>query len=482
MASPTRSTWRRLTQRLGIALLCLGSLSCGEKGPELVRRPSSPPPALLVRHVAILDVESGRVEPDRDLLLKGDRIAAIGLGGALPVERGTEVIDGAGAVVLPGLIDSHAHVTLHSGPVWEPAIPDVEATLRAYLYAGVTTVLDPGDSSPDALERRDRVARGDVLGPRIYSAGKLVTGPGGHPIPMIEATAPWWLSWYILPRVAAQVDSPEQAREAVAARAAEGVDFLKLVVDRIPEDGTRIDVASLKAAVEAAREHDLRAIAHIGNVRDALDSGGAGVSAWVHAVYKERIPDETIGQLASFGIPMVPTLAVWHSYADLLMKPRQPTQLEREIASAELLASFDQAPEGLPLLDSFGPYLEMLRQQRPHWGDNVRRLREAGVTMLAGSDTQSGVFPGASLHREIGLLHEAGLSPAEAIRAATLDAARFLTGGDEPSFGIVQVGKRADLLIVNRDPTKDIDALSDIRDVVLGGVRLIRTPIAAGGR
>ena len=479
MALPTGRTWRHPTRRLGIALLCLGSLACFEKGPELVRRPGSPPAALLVRHVAILDVESGRIEPDRDLLLKGDRIAAIGPGGALPVEPGAEVIDGAGAVALPGLIDSHAHLMLHSGPVWQPAMPDVEANLRAYLYAGVTTVLDPGDSSPDALERRDRVARGDVLGPRIYSAGKLVTSPGGHPIPMIEATAPWWLSWYIAPRAAVQVDSPEQARAAAAARAAEGVDFLKLVVDRIPEDATRLDVDSLEAAVEEAHEHGLRAIAHIGDVRDALESGRAGVSAWMHTVYKERIPDQTIGKLASFGIPMVPTLVVWHSYADLLVKSRQPTRLERETAPSELLASFDPVPEELPMLDTFGPYLEMLRQQQPHWSDNVRRLHEAGVTMLAGSDAQSGVFPGAGLHREIGLLHQAGLSRAEAIRAATLDAARFLTGSEDPDFGSVRVGKRADLLIVNRDPTQDIGALSDIRDVVLGGVRLIRTPIDA---
>jgi imidazolonepropionase-like amidohydrolase len=123
------------------------------------------------------------------------------------------------------------------------------------------------------------------------------------------------------------------------------------------------------------------------------------------------------------------------------------------------------------------PYLENLRVQQQAWRDNVRRLRAAGVTILAGSDTQMGVFPGAGLHREMQLLTETGMTPAATIRAATLDAARFLAHGGETEFGIIAEGKRADLLLVEGDPTADLRALADIRAVIKDGLVLERIAI-----
>jgi imidazolonepropionase-like amidohydrolase len=470
---------RLLLAAAALAAATLAIVGCGPEAPTLVRRPATPPPALLIRHVGVLDVAAGQRVPDRDVLVRGGRIAAIGLGGDLPAPADAREIDGGGATLLPGLIDVHGHVGLDSGPSWERALPDVEANLRAYLYAGVTTLLDPGDGSPDAVERRDRIARGELLGPTIFTAGKLVTSPGGHPIPLLEASLPFWLRWFVIPGAVDTAGTPAEARSIAAARADEGVDFLKLIVDRIPLDAPRMDVETLDAAVEEAHARGLRAIAHIGDVRDALDTGHAGIDAWMHAVYKERIPDALVGELAGFGIPMVPTLTVWHSYAALGRGPRTSTRLERETVPADVLAAFDSPPEDSAISGVFRPYLDALDARRAVWGENVRKLHAAGVVMLAGSDTQSGVFPGAGLHREIGYLHAAGLSPAEAIRAATLAPARFLAGRDDPDFGEVAVGKRADLLLVRGDPLADLDALADVREVILRGVPLERTPIGA---
>jgi imidazolonepropionase-like amidohydrolase len=356
----------------------------------------------------------------------------------------------------------------------------VEANLRAYLYAGVTTVLDPADPATEAAERRDRVAAGQLIGPRIYTAGRLLTAPGGHPIALMNVAAPWWIRWYLVPRVASPVGTPDQAIEAVNAQADAGVDFIKVVVDRIPDDVPRMDVATLQAAVDAARARGLRTLAHVGDVRDALDTGRAGVAAWMHVVYKERIPDQTIAELAAFGIPMVPTLTVWQSYASVGRGDRVATRLERETESADVLAAFNQDPGETDLAQTFGPYLDLLRANRPFWAENVKRLHDAGVTILAGSDTQSGVLPGAGLHRELALLHAAGLSRAEVIRAATLDAARFVTGQDDPDFGSVEVGQRADLMLVEGNPLDDLDALAAIREVIVAGIPLQRTPVGEG--
>jgi imidazolonepropionase-like amidohydrolase len=421
--------------------------ACGPDAPELVRAPATPPSALLIRNVGVLDVVRGAIDRGVDVLVQGDRIAAIGLSGRLRPPDEAEVIDGQGGTLLPGLIDMHGHVYTSPAPPWRVALPDPSANLRSYLYSGVTTVLDPADSSNDAYARRDQVARGELLGPRIYTAGKPVTAPEGHPIAMIRIAAPWWIAWYAAPRSASGVSSPDEARAAVKELAADGSDFVKVIVDRIPQDAPRLGFEEVRTTVETAREHGLRSVAHIGSLEDARDAARAGVALWVHGVYKERIADAAIPELAGFGIPMVPTLVVFENYAAALDGNREASALERQTAPAELLASFNQRPDHSPLLDAFRSWLEELGQLRPAWRDNVRRL------------------------------HESGLTRAEAIRAATLDPARFLTRSDDPDFGQVRLGKRADLLLVDGDPTADLAALEDIREVILGGVRLERLPI-----
>ncbi len=464
-----------------LAASVLALLACAEPKPHLVATPASPPPALLVRDVAVLDVESGAVAPGRDVLVRGDRIAAIAASGSLPAPADAAILDGRGATLLPGLVDSHGHVGAGYGPLWRNALPDTAHNLEAYLYCGVTTVLDPADGDDAAFARRDALRRGEIPGPRIYTAGRPLTAPGGHPVALVEALLPWWIRWYIAPRIAYAVADAGEARAAVAELAAKHADFVKVIVDRIPETAPRISSDALRAAVAEASGRRLRSLAHIGTLADARDAARAGVAAWVHGVYAEALDDSGVRELASFGIPMAPTLVVFESYARLEDYARVPTELEREIAPADLLDAFNVAPADTSPYASFRPFLQLLREQRQAGRENVRRLNAAGVAILAGSDTQSGVLPGAGLHRELALLVEAGLTPAEALRAATLTPARFLEQTDDPDVGQLVVGKRADLLLVEGDPTRDIANVSRIRAVILGGRRLERIPLARGG-
>src|SRR6185369_1040775 len=328
------------------------------------------------------------------------------------------------------------------------------------------------DLDYDAFKRRERLRRGELLGPHVYAAGPLLTAPGGHPVPVLRDLLPWWIRWYLIPHYVRQVDTPEEAEKAAIEIAELGADVMKVVVDRVPADAPRIRNDVLAAAVEAARSRKLRAVAHIGTTEDAIDAARAGIAMWMHGVYRERIPDEAVATLAAFHIPMVATIGVFESYSLFEQGARVATPLERETVDAEMLGSFDHVPDGFQT--KFRPFIESLRPLRPVWRDNVRRLHAAGVTILAGSDVQSGVFPGAALHRELGYLTEAGLTPAEAIRAATLDAARFLADGREPDFGLIAVDKRADLLLVDGDPTRDLGALARIKLLIQDGLVIER--------
>lgn len=463
-----------------VLALALGLGACSEPRPSAtVRLPSDPPPAVVVRNVAVLDVGSGRRTPGRDVLLAKGLIAAMGPSGSVQAPEGAREISGKGATLAPGLVDMHGHIVASSAPTWVSGFRDPEANLRDYLYAGVTTLFDPSDGSGDAFTRRARVASGELLGPRIFTTGPLLTPHGGHPVALVDVFAPWWIAWYVRPQVGVQVDSVEEIQDAVDALAADEADAVKIVVDRIPLDAPLMSRPQIGQVILRARTHDLRVVAHIGTVDDAFETGDAGVALWMHGVYKEPIPDEKVAVLAGFGIPMVVTIEVFDRYARAADEgPWQATRLERETVPQEVLDSFYPVPEDFDV----GPlqsWLELTQRTRQVRIDNARKMHEAGVTILAGSDTQSGVFPGAGLHRELRQLVRAGLTPAEAIRAATLDPARWLANGEEPDFGSVEVGKRADLILVDGDPTRDVSALEDLREVFLGGVPLVRAPIAA---
>jgi imidazolonepropionase-like amidohydrolase len=462
---------------IGAALA--GSLlsACAGSAPSVRVAPESPRvTAVWIADVAVLDVAKGVRATGRDVLVVNGRIAAITATGASAPPAGARVLSGTGGTLVPGLVDMHGHVYANSNPIWAGGLPDPEANLRSYLYCGVTTVFDPGDNSSDAFERRERVARGELMGPHIYTAGPLHTAPGGHPIALVREFAPWWIGWYLAPRVAVAVDSEEEAKAAIDRLAEHHPDAVKIVIDEIPLGAPRMRPEVARAIVERARGHGLRTVAHIGTTRDAIIAAESGVALWMHGVYKERIADDEIAVLANYHIPMVATIEVFDSYARLRAGPREATALERETVPAELLDSFYPPPEGFSA-GSLTSWQDLNEQAVPFRTENVRRLHAAGVEIFAGSDTQSGVFPGPGLHRELAKLARAGLLPIEVIRAATLAPARFLARSDTPDWGNVAVGQRADLLLVEGDPTRDIAALSVIRAVLQDGVPIARMPV-----
>jgi imidazolonepropionase-like amidohydrolase len=471
---------RRPRGVVAVALAILGCVGCEQAPPPLVTKPAGAPPRTRITDVSIVDGRSPDLIPHRDVILTDGRITAIGDPGVQPA-TGELVIDGAGRVLMPGLIDVHGHTGSNSAPSWSnaPRFPDPERNLQSYLYAGVTTVLDPADLAPDVFERRAAVAAGDLLGPTIFAAGPIFTTPGGHPVAAMHAIVPWWIRWYVQGRMTREVATAAEARAAVAKLAADKPDVIKVAVDAVPDGTPSLGGDVLRAIVDEARGRGIRTVAHIGSVADALAAADAGAAAWMHGVYKERIPDDLIARFVQARIPMVATIVVFDDYADIYERKREPTALEREMVAADVLASFDAAPPGAQP-ETFTEYFKMLAATRDARCDNVRRLNAAGVPILAGADAQLGVFPGAALHRELANLARCGLSPFQAVYAATAGAARFVSGRDDPDFGTVKVGNRADLLLIGANPLVDVAAVDDIVAVIQAGRVLERHPIAGG--
>lgn len=454
---------------LRVSLVAALALAACSRGTPLVTRSATAGRSLVIRNVRVFDAPSAtRLAGNRDVVVRDGRIAAIAPPGVAAAGLGE--LDGRGGTLLPGLVDVHTHTGATAEPLGHFALPDVDANLAAFLYAGVTTALDLGSLSPDVFRLRAAIAEGKTLGPHLYAAGPLFTAPEGHPIEVLRPNLPWFLRWYAIPRLARQIESPAMAADEVAALLPERPDMLKIVVDAGVGDVPRLSPESFVAITKAGHAGGVRSITHVTSTADAELAVDHGTDALAHMPALDEISDALAAKIAAAHVPVVATLAIWDIVETLTRPEGETLPIERAVADPALLARLHAAPTA-PL-----PF-----QRAVAAGHDVRRrsfaaLRRAGVTILAGSDACNPAdLPGAGLHLELTKLVAAGMTPGEALRAATADNARFLAGPD-PDFGTIAVGKRADLLLVRGDPTTAITDLGDVAAVVLDGTLLDRHP------
>jgi imidazolonepropionase-like amidohydrolase len=377
----------------------------------------------------------------------------VGIGG--PVPDGAEIVDGSGRTLLPGLIDAHTHTDRKS--------------LGLALRFGVTTELEM--QGANTRFRRAEIEADDSVAD-VRSSGFGLTPPGGHPEelfpegfrpgPPAGAPAPAG------PRpVAAFVTTPEEARAVVPRLKADGSDYIKFMVDDGSVEGhpgiPMLDQATLDAGVAAAHEQGLLTIAHTltaDATRMALD---AGVDGLAHLFVDEPHTDAIVSAIRDAGVFVTACVVLNASMigitgAELADDPRVASRLTEEWDTT-LRSSFGHYPQG-SLADVLA---------------TVKALHDAGVDILVGTDASvalpfmGGLAHGASVHQELGYLVRAGLTPVAALAAATSVTARRFGLDDR---GRIAVGLRADLLLVDGDPTVEIGDTLNIRAVWRRGTRL----------
>jgi imidazolonepropionase-like amidohydrolase len=405
--------------------------------------PAADPPDLAIQHVRVFDGTS--VIGSATVEIKDGKIARVREN--LHITDAVVRVDGSGMTLLPGLIDAHTHI--HS--------PD---SLRQALAFGVTTELDmftpPAILKPlrKIADGRDGAALAD-----FRSAGILATAPGGHgteygfPIPTLTA--------------------PDQARAFVEARIAEGSDYIKVVLDdgsALARPTPTLSLDTLKAVITAAHDQGRRAVVHVSSQREATAAVEAGADGLAHVFFDAPPSPEFIRLAVQRGVFVADTLAVLFSLCD----GRRGEALAADAFIQPLLTPSDVAALRRSLRDT-------LERRAPgsHAPPScdaalatVAQLHAAGVPILASTDAPNpGTLHGASLHDELELLVRAGLTPVQALAAATSVPARAFGLDDR---GALEPGKRADLVLVRGDPTRDITATRAIVGVWKQGVRLDR--------
>ncbi|RZK23214.1 MAG: amidohydrolase [Hymenobacter sp.] len=452
-------------------------------------RHTVPPPQLydlVISHVVVVDVETGQLRTDQVVAVAQGKIVRVGPAGrTLPAARQT--IDGRGRYLMPGLWDMHVH--FRGGDSLAAAN---RKSLTLYLAHGITTVRDcGGDLTPSIFQWRREEAAGTLAGPRLFTSGPKIDGPG--------ATWPGSL----------EVETPAQISKALDSLQKLKVDYVKIYDSKISGEAYLTTISQAEArglkttghmpysvTLGEAIDRGLDATEHLYYVFKACsgkeDSLTAlvraslatpkplGLFAMLPAVYDTYSPAaaaRVFQQMAAHHTAAVPTLAIGKTLAELAtndhahdtllayIDPKIRRTYARRLASARQQSATARA------------FTEKLEAK---FMTLVPQMQAAGVTILAGSDSgafNSFTYPGASLHEELRLLVQAGLTPAQALRAATINGARFM--GVAGRTGTIAVGKDADLLLLTANPLAAIANVKKIHTVVTRG-RAYPAPVLAG--
>lgn len=393
----------------------------------------------LLHNLRLWDGLADTVIDGAAVLIEGERIGWAGPRADAPAGLGErERVDCRGGTLLPGLIDAHIHLGMGARGVGADPIHAALANAAAALGVGLTAVRDLGARDHSVIAAARRIQAGEAPGPRVIAAGRPISLPRGY-----------------MTGVAVEVDGPAAVRAAVQEQIAAGAGVVKVIASPVPPSRDA-DVPrsfgpdNLRAAVEAAHAAGLRITAHAHSLAGARDAVLAGFDCIEHGY---RLDADTIGEMARRGTWLVPTLVA--------MEAAQTGDERRDARMGE------DAVSGIPL-SAFRD-----GRARERWeaaADAARQAHRSGVRLATGTDAVT-IVPVTSIRREVALLvAAAGLTPIEALRAATSAAADLL--GISADAGAITAGRRADVLLVDGDPLSDPSALARVAGVWRGGVRV----------
>jgi len=471
-----------LTMRGVLAfVLLLQSMPVSAAGAKSKKQGSD---ALAIVGATVFD-GTGREPYAGTVLVRGGRIEAAGPSVSVPA--GARIVRAEGQTLLPGLFDLHTHMPYATAP---GISGDWGKNLKAYLYSGVTTVVDFG-TYPETFEPvRRLIASGAFEAPRVHFAARLTT-PGGHGAEGGRG------DFFTL-----EVQTPREARAAVRRLLPYRPDVIKVFTDgwryNTAPDMTSMNEETLAAVCDEAHKAGVEVLTHTVTLARAKQAARAGVDALAHGIGDAEADEELIRIMREKGTTYVSTLAVYEPRGRNVLSPLLSAVLEPAVAALidpplspappaddGERAPVRQQPAAPPSQEQ--PAVEATRAsavaeaRRRRWRTllhNVSALKAGGVRLGAGTDAGvTGTHHGWATLRELELLVRGGLTPAQALTAATLDSARALRVDSER--GSIEPGKLADLVLVAGSPHRRISDIARVSKVFLGGREIVRERLAS---
>jgi imidazolonepropionase-like amidohydrolase len=409
----------------------------------------------VIRGATLIDGTTRPPIPDAVIVIDGARIRQVGTRRAVAVPPAATVIDADGKFVIPGLADMHHH--LLSGSMRPIANP--RSVLRRMLAVGVTTIFNPSTSLQDFAVLKAATAEDSAPLARFFGTGPIITVKGDFFGGMVGAPTP---------------ETPAQAQAVVRDLKSAGVHAIKVQRDDLSWSvKSRLPVMKpdvLNALVQEAHGQGLKVFAHAPMLEDAKEVLRAGGDGLMHGIIDQPVDQEFLALMKRNGASYVSTMALYEDVADVAAWARRqaPNWDKAALQPPRFYDAFTN-PAGVAQFESFLTNTAYTKQRLPVQRANLKTVFDAGIPVVLGTDTGFfGVLVGAATQIELELLVEAGLKPEDALRAATINAARMI--GKEQDLGTVEAGKAADLVILDADPRADIRSVARISRTFKGGV------------
>jgi imidazolonepropionase-like amidohydrolase len=420
---------------------------------------------LVIRNTTVVDVETRKLLPGQDVLVQNGIITAVGKKLSLPA--GATVVDGNEKYLMPGLVDAHVHFFQSGGIYTRPDAIDLrkdkpyaeeirwlhqnmEAQLRRYARAGITSVIDVG-ATISFLQQRDSF-RNKAYAPSVYMTGPLLTTYEPEVFQGLNDEEPFFL-----------MKTPEDARAYVRRQLPYKPDFIKIwyiLLGRNKDSAARASLPLVQAAIDEARKNKLRVAVHATERITAQLAVQAGADLLVHGVEDEPIDEPFVSLLKQKGTVLSPTLVVAGNYLKTFAQDYRPTAEDFRYAHPTPLASLYNLPAATDtaLVRQYQVYAvrnraaamreDSLRQA------NLKRLAEGGVTIATGTDAGNiGTQHVSSYYDELAAMQQSGMSGWDLLQASTINGAKAV--GKSGEFGAVKRGLRADLLLLTKNPVDD---------------------------
>lgn len=421
--------------RIGVACAALLVVAA----PAARSQPAPPTAAIAIVGARLIDGTGGPVIEDSAVIVRGDRIAAAGPRARVPVPADAVVIDAAGKSLIPGLVDAHYHIN-------QP-LDEIKRMFLVSLAWGVTTFRSIGSDRREAVQLFQAVQRGEVPGPRVYTAGQGFLQD--LPSPGYPANTP---------------RTTEEARIQIRDLKTQKVDFVKIWMR-----GRHLPPEIVAAIIDEAKTQGLTVVVHVTEQATLRQIADQGVTDIMHEPIDRPITPELVAYIKSKRITFVPTIVNSEAGHYYLEHPRF-LELPRPLDGfyAEGRARFLDSRYRATVAQNLAERKATVKGMLPF----IKTMYDNGVRVVTGSDGGStgGMTPiGHATHRELQLFVEAGLPPLAAIRAATLDAARVLARTDDPDYGSIRAGKSADLVLLDGDPSSNIVDTEKIGRVMRAG-------------
>jgi imidazolonepropionase-like amidohydrolase len=389
------------------------------------------------------------------LVIEGDRVTAAGKAGSVSIPKDADVKDMSGKTIMPALINLHGHLGLsvNGADVADQYTQEnVINQANKYLSYGIATVASFGQDEDEIFKIRDAQRAGTLGGARLFAAGHGFVEYTGKPTGKDHRYRP---------------QTPDEARADVREQSVHHPDFVKMWVDDSLGHGTKMKPEIYQAIIDEAHKEHTRVFAHEFYLADAKALLAAGLDGFAHSIRDQAVDADLMQKMKARNIFLIPTLVrdeVLFAYADNLKWLDDP--FFKMGYAPEAMAKV-RSPENVekgrsdPDIAKYRAGLEMAKK-------NLKTLSDNGVKIAFGTD--SGIptrFPGYFEHRELQLMVEAGLTPMQAIVAATGTNAEILGGAKE--FGTLQAGRKADFMVLDANPLEDIHNTEKLSAVWQGG-------------